>query len=91
MMASGLTLVSSCVGGAGELIINAKTGLSFEPGKSSDLARCLSKLAKDTKLQYSLARAGKDEVERKFSVKSAAQLLEERFRKKSSPGTREYF
>ena len=39
MMASGLAVVSSGVGGAGELIEDGYTGLRFKPGDSEDLAR----------------------------------------------------
>ena len=46
MMASGLAVVSSGVGGAGELIDDGRTGLRFKAGDSQDLARCLMRLAK---------------------------------------------
>ena len=42
MMASGLAVVSSGVGGAGELIEDGRTGLLFKAGDSQDLARCLN-------------------------------------------------
>ena len=38
MMASGLVVVSSGVGGAGELIDDGRTGLRFQAGDSQDLA-----------------------------------------------------
>ena len=41
MMASGLVLVSSGVGGAGELIDDGRTGLRFQAGDSQDLSRCV--------------------------------------------------
>ena len=47
MMASGLVVVSSGVGGAGELIDDGRTGLRFQAGDSQDLARCLMRLASD--------------------------------------------
>ena len=49
-MASGLAVVSSGVGGAGELIDDGRTGLLFMAGDSQDLARCLMRLASDVDL-----------------------------------------
>ena len=56
MMASGLVVVSSGVGGAGELIDDGRTGLRFEAGDSEDLARCLTKLARDNALLRRLSK-----------------------------------
>ena len=50
MMASGLAVVSSGVGGAGELIDDGRTGLRFMAGDSRDLARCLMRLVDDVTL-----------------------------------------
>ena len=59
MMASGLVVVSSGVGGASELIEDGRTGLLFQAGDSQDLARCLISLARDTALLKRLRQAGK--------------------------------
>ena len=79
MMASGLTVISSCVGGAGELVQHETTGLSFTAGNQEQLANCITRLAKDSELRSRLSKAGQKQVEEKFSVHNAAHLLEQGF------------
>jgi len=81
MMASGLVVVSSGVGGAGELIDNGRTGLLFQAGDSRDLARCLTQLASNAELLEGLRQAGQQEVNQRFSVMAAAAELEAGFRR----------
>ena len=76
MMASGLAVVSSRVGGAGELVQHESTGLAFTPGNTQELVGCLARLAKDSELISRLSGEGRQQVEQKFSVLRAAQLLE---------------
>ena len=80
MMASGLVLVSSGVGGAYELIDNGRTGLRFTAGDSNDLARCLMRLASDGGLLQKLRQAGIAEINKRFSVRMSAEALENGFR-----------
>ena len=80
MMASGLVVVSSGVGGASELIDDGRTGLRFQAGDSQDLARCLMRLASDTALFNALCHAGQSEAQQKFSVLASAESLEAGFR-----------
>ena len=63
MMASGLAVVSSGVGGAGELIEDGYTGLRFKPGDSEDLARCLRDLVNDTNLLCRLRQGAQTHAE----------------------------
>ena len=79
MMASGLAVVSSGVGGAGELVENGRTGLRFIAGDSQDLARCLMNLVSDVTLLNDLGQSGQQEAYQRFSVKSAAAALEAGF------------
>ena len=79
MMASGLVVVSSGVGGAGELIDHGRTGLLFQAGDSQDLARCLMRLARDSSLLDELRQAGQKESRQRFSVTAAAASLERGF------------
>ena len=79
MMASGLVVVSSGVGGASELIKDGQTGLRFEAGNSQDLARCLMRLARDPSLLHNLRQAGKKESRKRFSVIESAAALEAGF------------
>ena len=84
MMASGLAVVSSGVGGAGELIDNGRTGLRFQAGDSQDLARCLMRLATDTTLLNGLRQTGQREAQQRFSVTASAKALEAGFRSNAS-------
>ena len=76
MMASGLVVVSSGVGGAAELIDNGRTGLLFQAGNSQELAGCLMRLARDTTLFDGLRQAGQREVQQRFSVMTSVKALE---------------
>ena len=84
MMASGLAVVSSGVGGASELIDDGRTGLRFQAGDSQDLARCLMRLAKDAALLNELRQAGQQEARELFSVTASATALEAGFRPESA-------
>ena len=79
MMASGLAVVSSGVGGAGELVNDGRTGLRFKAGDSQELASCLIRLARDTALLQTLAKAGQREATEHFSVMASAAALETGF------------
>ena len=79
MMASGLVVVSSGVGGAGEVVEDGRTGLRFKAGDSKDLAQCLMRLAKDFSLLNGLREAGQREARQRFSVMASAAKLEKGF------------
>ena len=79
MMASGLAVVSSGVGGAGELIEDGRTGLRFKAGDSNDLARCLMRLTSDAALLRDLRQSGQQDANQRFSVMAAAEKLETGF------------
>ena len=80
MMASGLVVVSSGVGGAGELIDDGRTGVRFKCGDSDDLAKCLMQLLNDPTRLGKLREEAVQEVQRKFSVAASAAVLEEGFK-----------
>ena len=75
MMASGLAVVSSGVGGAGELIEDGRTGLLFKAGDSQHLASCLMRLTSDAELLEELRHAGQREARKRFSVMASATAL----------------
>ncbi|MFL0753585.1 MAG: glycosyltransferase family 4 protein [Prochlorococcus sp.] len=83
MMASGLALVTSGVGGAAELIEDGISGLLFEAGDAADLAECLKRLILEPYFTINMARKGQTRVEKKFSVMVAAKQLEEWFQRES--------
>ena len=79
MMSSGLVVVSSGVGVAGELIDDGRTGLRFIAGDSTGLAHCLMRLARDVRLLRELRQAGQKEVKQRFSVVASSAALEAGF------------
>ncbi len=79
MMATGLVVVSSGVGGAGELIEDGKTGLRFKAGDSKDLAKKLRQLARDPELLECIRQAGQKEARKRFNVMTSAEELEAGF------------
>ena len=81
MMASGLGVISSGVGGAKELIDDGRTGLLFQAGDSKDLARCLMRLTSDSTMLNGLRQEGQREAQQRFSVMVSAKELEIGFRK----------
>ena len=80
-MASGLALVTSGVGGAGELVDDGRTGLRFIAGNSEDLARCLIRLVRDVALLDKLRQSGQNEARQRFSVMASAATQEAGFKK----------
>ena len=79
VMASGLALLTSGVGGAGELIEPGVSGLRFEPGNPASLSAALQQLLADSHALVRLATAGQHRVQTHFSVQAAAQQLEQLF------------
>ena len=69
-------VVASLVGGMGEVIIDGKTGLVFDPGHVEQLADCIARLTVDGELSRALAVAGRDAAREWFSPdKNARSLL----------------
>jgi glycosyltransferase involved in cell wall biosynthesis len=79
VMASGLALLTTGVGGAAELIEPGVSGLGFQPGNPASLVETLQKLLADPVLLARLAAAGQERVQALFSVTSAADQLERLF------------
>jgi glycosyltransferase involved in cell wall biosynthesis len=66
-MSSGLPVVATAVGGSKEIIENEVTGLLVPPGKPQELATAVLRLLRDPKLAKRLARAGRKDVQKRFS------------------------
>jgi glycosyltransferase involved in cell wall biosynthesis len=77
MLASGLVLVSSGVGGAAELLEHDRSGLRFEAGNAADLAQQLGRLVQEPGLLPRLRAAGLERVRREFNVAQSCQQLEQ--------------
>lgn len=61
-MAHGLPVVSSRIGGLGELVDDGVTGLLFTPGDPDDLAAKVKALADDAGLRHALGAAARERV-----------------------------
>jgi len=83
MMASGLALVTSGVGGAAELIDDGISGLGFAAGDAYDLAESLKRLIREPLFTVNLAKQGQKLVGEKFSLMVAAEQLEGWFQRES--------
>ena len=77
IMASGLALVTTGVGGAKELIEPGKNGLLYEAGNAASLVEALQKFLANPSLLQQLASSGEKRVRESFSVDISAKQLEE--------------
>ena len=80
VMASGLVLVTTGVGGAAELIEPGVSGLRFEPDNPSSLVSALQTLLVDPQSLLRLSREARQRVQSQFSVSRAAEQLEAEFK-----------
>ena len=75
-MAHGKPVVASRIGGIPELVIDGETGVLFEPGNASDLARQVSQLMNNPTLRARMGAAGRERAVQQFSIeKHNANLL----------------
>ena len=82
-MASGLALLSSGVGGAGEVFEDNKSGLKFEAGDAKSLATQIKRLFEEPGLLKALQENGFERSRNMFDVKHSTQKLEELIAKNS--------
>jgi glycosyltransferase involved in cell wall biosynthesis len=66
-MAAGLPVVATRVGGTPEIIQDGLSGLLVDPRDSAALARGMTRILCDAGFAQTLARAGRERVEREFS------------------------
>jgi glycosyltransferase involved in cell wall biosynthesis len=81
-MASGCCVIASRAGGNPELIVDGETGLLFEPGDATGLARQLLRVLEDPRLRTRLADAGSRYITREFPCKRSVERLERVYREK---------
>lgn len=84
MMASGLAVASSGVGGACELIRHGHNGLLFKSGDAKDLASYLKQLCTEKELFERIRNNGTNTIHKQFSIQRAAKQLEDGFRIKTN-------
>jgi glycosyltransferase involved in cell wall biosynthesis len=75
-MASGTPVISTPNGGPGEFLIDGENALLFPAEDVGALASRLSLLLNDPELAQALARAGRDTVERDFTIERYVEGLE---------------
>jgi glycosyltransferase involved in cell wall biosynthesis len=75
-MASGLPVVGTTVGGAGEILKDGQNGLAFPPGDPEALATQVSRLIGSPQLRQELAEAGRKTALEKFDIQRMVSELE---------------
>jgi glycosyltransferase involved in cell wall biosynthesis len=73
-LAAGIPIVSTEVGGVGELLVNGVNGILVPPGDEQALANALTRMCRDSSLRRELARGALMSSER-FSIAVAADRL----------------
>ncbi len=79
-MAAGLPIVGTRVSGLQDVIEDGVTGLLAEPNDAKSLASQMTRLINDAALRHNLAEAGREMVEREYSIERCAQLHEQALR-----------
>ena len=74
-MAYGKPVVAARIGGIPELVEDGASGILFEPGNSAELAAAMRRLAANPEQRRAMGRAGRERVEKKFSLRLHAQRL----------------
>ena len=69
-MACGLPVVATAVGGNVELVSDGLTGLLVPPDDAEAMAAALVRLFSDRPLAQAMGEAGREEVDRKYSLRS---------------------
>ena len=79
-MASARPVVSTCLAGIPELVVNDQTGILAPPGDSTAFARALEQLLRDPELRLRFGHAGRARIEQHFRIEQTVaplvQLLE---------------
>jgi glycosyltransferase involved in cell wall biosynthesis len=75
-MASGLPVIGSAIGGAGELFREEQNSLTYSPGDSEVLASRMQQLQKQPELRCRIAEAGQQEVLSQFNESTVTDRIE---------------
>jgi glycosyltransferase involved in cell wall biosynthesis len=67
-MGYGKAVIASDIGGIPELVVHRETGLLFPPGDRDALNQCLVELSNNPMLQARYGAAGRQRIERSFSL-----------------------
>ncbi len=69
-------IVSTSVGGCGDIVINGKTGVLVEPRNPSSISAAVSNLLSNPTLAAGFAEAGRKHIEKEFNVASSVTKYE---------------
>jgi glycogen(starch) synthase len=75
-MAMGLLVIGTTTGGSGELLVNKQTGLVFNPGDSTSLAKQIIFAVQNPDLVKNLQNAGRQKVEQHFNIQRTISEIE---------------
>lgn len=87
-MTSGKAVVSSTVAGIPELVANGETGLLVAPRDAGALANAIERLIVDRPLREKFGRAGRERIEKDFTIEHTIEPLLECFDAVLRKGTR---
>ncbi len=76
-MASARPVVSTCLAGIPELVVDGQTGMLVPPGDSTALAQALEQLLCDPELRLRFGRAGRARIEQHFRIEQTVAPLVE--------------
>ncbi len=76
-MAAGLPVVATNVGGTPEVVIDGETGFLVPPGDPQALADVIKKLMDDPELRRKFGKAGRERVEKHFTIEETVRKTEE--------------
>lgn len=75
-MASGLPVVATAVDGSADLVLDGVTGLLTQPGDVESLANAMGILAGSADLRRTMGQAGRERVEKEFSMERMVERYE---------------
>jgi len=89
-MSSGTAVVSTEIGGTGEIIDDGINGILVPPGDSVALSRAILELSRDTDQRHSMGQAARTEIERTYGLEICARAYDDIYRivMASDPGTK---
>ncbi|MEM9770390.1 MAG: glycosyltransferase family 4 protein [Cyanobacteria bacterium P01_D01_bin.73] len=80
-MAAGLTLITSAIGGAKEVVENGISGLTVAPNNSASLVQALTYLVQNPTQWEAIAQQGQKRALEKFDIRRSVAQLELQFQK----------
>ena len=76
-MAAGLPVVATNVGGTPEVVVDGETGFLVPPRDPEALANAIKLLIDDPELRKKFGQAGRERVERHFTIQETVRKTEE--------------